>query len=202
MVLIPIEFQLINNKLNDTINYLLNTYEDVSKHIKTKSSGNSDLSHCIINPDGCPSSFNTGVNAKIPPQWVQFELKRSIIYIDSYSLKSSGNDPNSRYHLRSWKLLASIDGRVWEEIDRKVNSSALDGPGKSSNFECKRGLYRFFRIVQTEKNNIDKYGFTPRQVELFGTFYESQNVPRIIPCTNTRNDKITNSILLYAFIIY
>ena len=74
----------------------------------------------------------------------------------------------------------------------------MNGYVKTKNFECKKGLYRFFRIIQTEKGFADEWGFGLRQIELFGTFYESNYVPFFYPCSNA---KCSSHLLKHAIFL-
>ena len=197
----PLEFSVENGRFNGSIKYLLDHYEDISSHIKVKSSSNSKYSNCTLDPSTCDSSFNTAVSSTIPPQWILYEFKKCVIYVKSYSFKSSGTEKDSKYHLRGWKLIASIDGKVWKEIDEQKNTSILNGGEVSVNIECKKGLFRFFKVLQTERGFTNDFGFSIRQFEVFGTLYEEEYVPRVFPCT-LKSRYFSFIHTLFAFLIY
>ena len=91
---------------------------------------------------------------------------------------SSWTVESSWYHLKGWDFKGSIDGKKWDILDSHTNSNVLNGQGLSINFPCKRGLYRYFLIEQTQKGYTETYGFSVRQFEIFGTVYESNYVPK------------------------
>ena len=194
----PIELPF-NSYFNGSISYLNNKTNDISSLIKTKASSMSQNSYCIIDPEKCKNSFQTLISPNISSQWIQIEFKKGIIFASSYSLLSTKNPEGSNFHQKGWKLIASIDGRFWEEIDRRENVSSLNGWAKYDNFKCKQGLYRIFRIVQTEKGFTDEWGFGLRRIEIFGTFYETNYVPRKIACTNKQQRTTSNLIFLICF---
>ena len=193
----PVDFVVGNNLFNGTLQYLQDKYVNISDVLKTKASSNNQNSFCVINPEKCQYSFGTKVSSTIPPQQIQIELRKSILYITSYSLLSSINPENSSYHLKGWNLVASIDGRKWEIIDRQVNTTVMNKKLAEANFKCAEGLFRFFRLVQTERGFTDEYGFAVRRIELFGTLYESNYVPNNI-CTYKRQSSTFKHILMFS----
>lgn len=194
------EISLGDDLLNGTIAYLSRVNTDVFKNISTKSSTNSQTSICVLKPENCPNSFTTEVGF---PQWLQIEFKKSLIYIKSYSLLSSLTSSNSMYHIKGWKLRASIDGKKWDDIHEESNFTGLNGNLASSNFEvAKKGVYRFFRLLQTQKGFTDVYGFSVRKIDFFGTLYETDYVPKYMRCTAKiiRQNRVCSSILLFVLL--
>jgi hypothetical protein len=106
---------------------------------------------------------------------------------------SSGNPVNTSYHLKGWDLHASLDGHEWEIIDERRDNQDLNGDKYSMNFECKKGLYRYFRIVQTQKGFTNSYGFSVRRIELFGTLYPTRLVPKYLQCTRIQQRRTLDS---------
>jgi len=186
----PIELVYSGSPFNGSINYILNSYEDYEKNVSAKSSSRSSFSYCILNASRCKSSFYTDTDG---PQWIQVGFKKSILYISSYSLMSSINPVNSSVHLKGWDFHASLDGHEWEIIDERRDNQDLNGNSCSKNFECKKGLYRYFRVVQAQKGFTNSYGFTVRQIELFGTLYPTRLVPKYLQCTRIQQRRTLDS---------
>lgn len=68
---------------------------------------------------------------------------------------------------------------------------------------CKEGLFRYFRLMQTQRGFTDEYGFSLRKIELFGTLYESEYVPKGEICTNNNNERfLQKTPFLITLIIY
>ena len=151
-----------------------------------------------MNPSNCTHSFYTSTGAKIGPQWFIVGFKRYYIYITSYSIRSSGNNPGSVFHLKSWALKGSIDGKKWNIIDNKVNSEDLNYNYIPVNYQCKEGVYRLFKLEQTDKGFTNEYGFAVRHFEIFGTLMESEYLPYI--CSNNMNKYDTFIIKALIFL--
>ena len=122
-------------------------------------------------------------------QWVTIELKHSIIAITSYSIRSAAHPVNDYPHLRSWRFLGSIDKNKWDLLDEQNNTDVLNGYTYCYNFNCSlnyKGLYRFFKVQQTDVGFTGVYGFGINCFELFGTLYPSNYVPLFKHCSFQR----------------
>ena len=105
------------------------------------------------------------------------EFRNCIIYSKSYTIQSSGGGLNSLYHIKSWDIKGSIDGKRWDIIDSHFDSQEMNLGSATKNFKLKEGLYRYFKLEQTQKGFTGVYGFSIRQLEIFGMVFESDYVP-------------------------
>ena len=166
------------NNLNGIIRNFITKFSSIDDIITVSASSVLfERPECTLNSSLCPHSFSTNI-VDSEPQWLMVEFCKAIIYLNSYSLLSSFNDPGSYFHLKGWDLKASIDGEKWDIIDSHSNSEELNSLGANKNFNCSEGLYRFFKVQQTEKGFTGKYGFSIRQIEFFGTVIETEYVPK------------------------
>jgi len=115
--------------LDGTIAYLFRNNDDIYKNISTKASTNSIQSYCVLNSSKCADSFTTNIGTS-SPQWLQVEFKKAIIYVRSYSIRSSNTHYNKEYHIKGWKLIASIDGGKWDVIHEESDYNGLNKYGE------------------------------------------------------------------------
>ena len=103
-----------------------------------------------------------------PDQWVMWDFSPRAMKPTDYTLRTSGCDPGEG-HLRSWRLSASNDNRVWVQIDERRDVIELDGSYKAYSFSCKcDDFYRMFKLQQIDLNCHNDYSMTLSCCEFFG----------------------------------
>lgn len=79
--------------------------------------------------------------------WIEFDFVNKTVSVTSYTIRT-----RSSYYPRSWRIVGSNDHEHWEEIDRKVNNSKLDGEYRLYRFNTKsEKFYRYVRYVQDQQ---------------------------------------------------
>jgi hypothetical protein len=68
--------------------------------------------------------------------WIYLDFGKLLIKPTHYSIRTLRN--GNSYHLRSWTLESSIDGQLWQEIDRQENNIALNVEGAIATFPISR----------------------------------------------------------------
>ena len=173
---LPINLTNTSIPFQGVIDYYFNHTSEYSRYLRTTSSTNSDISYTTLNPSLSQVSWCTLMDQN-DPQWYQVELRKGILYMTSYSLRSGGNVKGSHYNLLGWKILASIDGFHWDEIDTQETDTMDNFQAFDTFIPTTKGLYRFFRLIQTKLNSRSYYGFALREIELNGILFESNYVP-------------------------
>ena len=196
-------FDISNGELNGVFKYY-NTFSNFDNNATAKASSLMD-GRKVINAikENNDVSFITDEYNSQTPQWASFELKKAILSITSYTIRSPVHDYNDWPHLRNWNLLGSIDGHKWDILDIQENSTELNGY-ITHNFNCSYNygkLHRFFKIQQTGIGFTGRYGFGINRFELFGTLYEVGYVPKYRVSACKRNSFIINSLLVIYLII-
>jgi hypothetical protein len=128
---------------------------------------------------------------------------KSLVHITSYSLKSSFNPVNHSFHLLGWDLMGSLNGRQWDILDSRKNANEINRNGCEYNFTpLKCGIYRYFRLKQTQKRNESEtfFYFRVRRIEFYGSMFPNDYINRF-ECTlpvqkNVFHIKLFFSILL------
>ena len=103
-----------------------------------------------------------------PEQWVMWDFSPRAMKPTCYTLRTSGCDKGEG-HLRSWRLSASNDNRVWVLFDERWDVVELDGSYNAYTFTCNcDDFYRMFKITQIDVNCHKDYSFTLSCCEFFG----------------------------------
>jgi hypothetical protein len=75
--------------------------------------------------------------------------------------------------LKSWVIESSLDGKVWTELDRKINNNDLkEWPYAASYPVSDSTEFRFIRLTQTGNNLCGDDRLIIRYFEVFGNFLE------------------------------
>jgi hypothetical protein len=112
-----------------------------------------------------------------PGQWMQVDLKDVRLANPTHYCLRHGYWNDGRYRLVSWVLSASVDGKVWVEIDVQSNSTSPfpDSGYSTAAFPIGGAAagqgegFRFFRLTQTGKNSSGLDGLNCGGFELYGT---------------------------------
>ena len=129
---------------------------------------------------------------------ITFKFPNNKMRITHYGFKT--RTTGNMHFLKSWKLLGSVNGNDYEELDSKTNVNDLVGLNKTKTYRSKiKGVYTSFRIVQTGVNSDNDYYFVLNNVEFFGTFCssDSQNCPLPSISTHYTKNDIDKLLLLF-----
>jgi hypothetical protein len=105
-----------------------------------------------------------------PDQWLCYSFGSQPHFAVGYLLRSGNFAPGS-VHPKSWAFEGSCDGKTWTEIDRQENSSALDGPLQTLEFQGRTvKAWSHFRIRQIGPNHCGNHCFAFSFFDLIGCF--------------------------------
>ncbi|KAK8842759.1 hypothetical protein M9Y10_025623 [Tritrichomonas musculus] len=119
-------------------------------------------------------NYNHSYKPKQTDAWVCFNFKNKKVKLTNYSIRSNINGQNG-HHLKSWVIETSNDGKVWNQIDQRVNCPTLNGSLAVGTFDVKDNDYsQYVRIHQTDKPwGGDALFFY--YIEFYGYLIEQQN---------------------------
>jgi hypothetical protein len=101
--------------------------------------------------------------------WICYEFKKAIIIPTHYTIRSFDGGPGN-WHLKSWVVETSLDGRDWQEIDYKEKCEDLNGSCSTATFPVAgAGPCRFVRLVQVGRCHQGGDGLCLSAWEIFGT---------------------------------
>ena len=112
-----------------------------------------------------------------PGQWMQVDLKDVRLANPTHYCLRHGYWNDGRYRLVSWVLSASVDGKVWVEIDVQSNSTSpfSDSGHSTAAFPIGAGAagqgegFRLFRVTMKGKNSNGYDSLFCAGFELYGT---------------------------------
>ena len=109
--------------------------------------------------------------------WICYDFKERRVIPTSYTVRSI-DQGSGWFHLRSWVIQVSNDGRSWTEIDRRTDNNDLNGARAIANFKISNvpcETFRFFRLKTTGKNHCNwdsRYQLIISALEVFGALFE------------------------------
>jgi hypothetical protein len=116
---------------------------------------------------------------EIPPtrnNWVCYDFKERRIVPTHYALRTSSDPPPANFrgfHLRSWLVEVSENGKTWREVDNKQDNEDLDGESRTRTFPVAPGdACRFIKLVQIGRNQSGDDRLWIEAWEIFGTLIE------------------------------
>lgn len=113
-----------------------------------------------------------GSGLKESEGWIEIDFGKRKINLTSYTLRTSNDNTNGCYHLRTWRILGSNDEKEWTLLDKKTNNSCLNGRFKQHRFECStnKDYYQFIRYIQDGSwYNNREYCIYLTCIEFFGS---------------------------------
>jgi len=118
----------------------------------------------------CGRENNPSCSLNQERQWYQIDLGEKRLCAPShYTLK--GNPNVGIEQPRSWWFQASSDGMKWKTLKEHKQDAAVKGAGSSFTWEVNNpdeDLYRYFRLVQVDKNSSFTHRFHCTGFELYG----------------------------------
>jgi hypothetical protein len=86
------------------------------------------------------------VSKDAPGQWICWDFHKMVIQPTYYTIRAM--------HLKSWVLECSMEGRFWDELDRKTNTRNFKKGEKEAKFRVLTPIpCRFIRLTQTDRNH-------------------------------------------------
>jgi hypothetical protein len=103
---------------------------------------------------------------------VCYDFKERRIVPTHYTIRTNSYGPGS-YHLRSWLVETSTDGKGWREVAREENNEQLNGADFTGTFAVADGEEcRFIRLVNIGRNHYGDDALFISAWEIFGTLIE------------------------------
>lgn len=88
-------------------------------------------------------------------------FKQHVFIPSIYSMRSSDNPKNDKYHPINWNISGSLDGIKWHTLDRRINEQSLNGYAVGNKFNTLEIPIRHIRF-----NHYGLFGL--RHLEFFG----------------------------------
>lgn len=108
----------------------------------------------------------------LPHQFLIFDFGERSITVTQYSLRTWSGGAGG-YHTANWLLEGSNDGKLWIELDRKINNNDLNGWYEQAIFRTYRQMKcRYLKIIQAGKNHHGDEYMVFTKIEFFGTLFE------------------------------
>jgi hypothetical protein len=100
-----------------------------------------------------------------PNQWICWDFHEVRVRLTHYRLATD-------FYLKSWVVEGSVDGELWNEMDRRTDSAKFE-VGNDVNFPVsKPSTCRFIRLTQTGKRGDGRDCLSLTFVEFYGRLFE------------------------------
>ena len=137
------------------------SFDSIVKPEYSTTPGNSDINN-VFNPSNTGHSYICGDNYS---HYYQVSFKKLYIAITGYIIRS---EPLGAY-LRYWNFSGSNDGKTWKTLHYNWNNEKIKASNTTYTFTCtKRGIYKYFRILQTGKSSAQNACIAFSQIDLIG----------------------------------
>jgi hypothetical protein len=104
--------------------------------------------------------------------WICYDFKERRIVPTHYTIRTN-NCGSGGWHLRSWLVETSADGKNWREVAREENNRQLDGLWFTGTFAVAGGgECRFIRLVNIGRNRQGYDTLAISAWEIFGSLFE------------------------------
>jgi hypothetical protein len=85
---------------------------------------------------------------------VCYDFKERRTVPTHYAIRTRGSTPGG-FHLKSWLVETSVDGKTWREVARQEDNEQLNGKFFTGTFVvASGGDCRFIRLVNIGRNDI------------------------------------------------
>jgi len=109
-----------------------------------------------------------------PNNWVGYDFKDKTVAVAGYSVRTFFNSYVNGPNPKSWVVEVSPDGDTWTEIDRQVDSAALNRKNAVVTFATTANpRARFVRFVNLGRNWMGNDGLCISGFEIFGSLWDS-----------------------------
>jgi hypothetical protein len=103
--------------------------------------------------------------------WLCYDFKERRIVPTQYAIRT--NRYEGRYHLKSWLVETSADGKNWREVAREEDNKQLNGSHFTATFAvADGGKCRFIRLVNIGRNHYGDDSLEISAWEIFGNLIE------------------------------
>jgi hypothetical protein len=107
-----------------------------------------------------------------PNNWICYDFKERRIVPTHYTIRTNGHGPGC-FHLKSWLVETSVDGKSWREVAREEDNKQLNGKWFIGTFPVAGGGgCRFIRLVQIGRNHCGTDALKISAWEIFGSLIE------------------------------
>jgi hypothetical protein len=104
--------------------------------------------------------------------WVCYGFKERKIVATHYAIRTYWGEPRD-WHLRSWLVKTSVNGKSWREVDRQEPNDQLNSPKFTGTFAVAGGgECRFIRLVNIGRNHGGYDGLVISAWDIFGSVIE------------------------------
>jgi hypothetical protein len=104
--------------------------------------------------------------------WICYDFKERRIVPTHYSIRTYCSVPDD-WHLKSWLVETSADGKRWREVAREEDNKQLNRCNFTGTFEvADGGECRFIRLVNIGRNHYGRDDICISACEIFGSLVE------------------------------
>jgi hypothetical protein len=104
--------------------------------------------------------------------WICYDFKERRIVPTHYTIRTHAFGPGG-YHLKSWLVETSTDGKNWREVAREEDNEQLDDSRFTATFAVAGGWEcRFIRLVNIGRNHFGDNCLLISAWEIFGNLIE------------------------------
>jgi hypothetical protein len=104
--------------------------------------------------------------------WICYDFKERRILPTHYTIRTNGDGP-SNWHLKSWLVETSTDGKNWREVAREEDNNQLNGDWFTATFPVAGGgECCFIRLVNIGRNHFGSNRLMISAWEIFGNLIE------------------------------
>jgi hypothetical protein len=133
--------------------------KDDPKQVADLKSGSFFWSDCRYRNEDIPHTRNN---------WLCYDFKERRIVPTHYTIRTNLCDPGF-FHLKSWVVETSADGKNWREVAREKNNEQLKGPCVIGTFPVAGGgQCRFIRSTNIGRNHYGNNHLVISAWEIFG----------------------------------
>jgi hypothetical protein len=105
--------------------------------------------------------------------WVCYDFGHMTLKPNAYAIRSSYCGFKGGGNPKSWVIETSMDGEIWREIDRRMDSNELNGKNLVQGYAIEKSEEcRYIRMKLIDKNHYGSSRLVISSFEVFGTLYE------------------------------
>jgi hypothetical protein len=104
-----------------------------------------------------------------PNHWICFDFKSMEVTPTHYTIRSYGGGPNT-WHLKSWEIRGSNDGKTWDTMDQRKDNMDLNNAYAEKTFTIsKPGPFRRIGLYPIDVAHNGYQAFVLCRLEFFGS---------------------------------
>ena len=186
------DFNGITRHLKQAEIYEKKTYLATSSSSHLEDSNNWGYSDVILNNElSYPNEFVSD-----PEKYsnVSVYFLRNRVRVSSYSISSRSFGGIDK--LKSWNLYGSNNNVTWSFIDEQGPTEDLVPDGSYATYNVKKqGVYRYFRLTQTDMSSSNRWYLIVSRLEFFGQIYPLT----ICSCVCQLHLRLYHTLVLFIF---